>query len=109
MSSGSYQKGFAFVWLFIVILLILGLISGGVFIFKHIGYKPGPMTIEVRELCDLNLDGKCTEDDKKIFRDSLGKCQLAYGSFEKGYHPLADEDLDGCVTDKDYDWLFGGK
>ncbi len=54
------------------------------------------------EVCDINTDGVCNEADKQAIRTRIGQCRL-----DNNYHPLADSDIDGCITETDYQMVFG--
>ena len=59
------------------------------------------MTVEPPRLCDFTGDGYCDEQDVAWFQGVIGRCVG-----ETGYHPFADIDQDGCITDTDEQLLF---
>jgi len=53
------------------------------------------------EICDLDYDGDCDNEDYIASIESLGKC-----SGEIVYNPLVDMDMDGCVDESDITEFF---
>lgn len=64
-----------------------------------------PMQEYSTQICDLNNDSKCDYSDKEVFERSLGACRIK----DNNYNPIADGDIDGCVTEIDYKVLFETK
>lgn len=62
-----------------------------------------PQAEDTRKGCDVDFDGDCDQDDLRIFRASLGKCQQ---DFRNAQDVEADVDGDGCVTITDERYLF---
>lgn len=60
-----------------------------------------PMTREEFIPCDNDRDGDCDVDDYELVSGAMGRCVG-----EEGYNRLADQDRDGCVTEKDRMELF---
>ena len=58
------------------------------------------------ELCDLDLDGDCDDDDYGIFISSVHMCFDNKPNIVLAANPLADANRDGCVFGDDRRALF---
>lgn len=71
-------------------------------IVHDLHYDNAPMeTTPLLDHCDLNGDGHCDIADIDFIETRLGSCRD-----QSSYHPDADVDADGCVTQQDQQLLF---
>jgi hypothetical protein len=86
--------------LFIVAVILLLIIFGGVVYFQNLKTHQQMVTQDFQP-CDIDRNGVCDQSDKLLFEKSLGQCTTG-----NNYNEVADADHDGCVTEKDREELF---
>jgi hypothetical protein len=84
------------VLLVLILMAIFLLIIGLLYYQKLSSQNMEVMEVSPFELCDLNHDGQCDDEDRQIFNNSFGSCRG-----DQNYNFNADIDGDGCVVTAD--------